>query len=37
MDNIDLGQLDDQSLIELQAILEGMDDLLKEEEGENNE
>lgn len=37
MENIDLENLDNQSLMELQAILEGMEDVLKEEEGDINE
>ena len=37
MENIDLDKLDNQSLMELEAILEGMDEVLKEEEGDINE
>lgn len=37
MEDIDLDELDNQSLMDLQAILEGMNEVLKEEEGENNE
>ncbi len=37
MENIDLDKLDNQSLMELEAILEGMDEALKEEEGDINE
>ena len=35
MENIDLSILDDETLIELKSIFEGMDDVLKKEEGMN--
>ena len=35
MENIDLSTLDDETLVELKSILEGMDDVLKKEEGKN--
>ncbi len=35
MENIDLETLDDETLVELKSIFEGMDDVLKEEEGMN--
>lgn len=37
MDNVELNNLNTNALIELMSILKGMDDALKEEEGENNE
>ncbi len=37
MENIDLEKLDSESLMELEAILEGMDEVLKEEEEDINE
>ncbi len=37
MEDIDLKQLDTEALMDLQSILEGMDEVLEEEEGENNE
>lgn len=35
MENIDLTTLDDETLVELESILEGMDDVLKKKEDVN--
>lgn len=35
MENIDLSMFDDETLVELKSIFEGMDDVLKKEEGMN--
>lgn len=35
MENIDLSTLEDETLVELMSIFEGMDDVLKKEEGLN--
>ena len=37
MDNIELKNMDTKALIELMSILKGMDDALKEEDGETDE